>query len=305
MDKDSGAKSRRAGNQIRKMSGAESFGHIGTLDPMASGVLPIALGEATKMIPYMPGGRKVYEFSIVFGIKTDTDDIMGNILMRSPVKPGTTGIKKALEGFHGKIMQVPPAYSAVHVDGVRAYKLARKGQAVDIPAREVEVFALSLLDDGMPGQARHDNEYRFRVECSAGTYVRALARDIAAKLGTFGVAGMIRRVETNGFSLKDAIRLEKLEELVNNGRDESFNDSNPGGEFGEGILKPVDFGLDGIPVLNLDSEQTRLFRNGGFVALNAGNCEGTSIFRIYYGDEFIGIGMTEGGLLRPKRVINK
>ncbi|MDR0448897.1 MAG: tRNA pseudouridine(55) synthase TruB [Rickettsiales bacterium] len=342
LDKGSGMGSRWAGNQVRKIFGAETFGHIGTLDPMASGVLPIALGEATKMIPYLPAGRKVYEFGVVFGVKTDTDDVMGRVMMRSPVGhprfgkplrglchpsrewPGMTDIEKVLPGFIGKIMQVPPAYSAVHINGVRAYKLARAGKSVEIPAREVEIYKLEVVSPaatnpeqiGIPACAG----MTMMVECSQGTYVRSLARDIAAALGTICAVDMIRRVDSGGFSIKNAIRLEKLKELVDNGGNESdgigsasphrkiasrFFDSPARGELWEGgILMPIDYGLDGIPVLNLDSVQARLFRNGGFVDINAGNYERPCIFRIYNDDEFVGIGEVREGMLRPKRVIN-
>jgi len=334
LDKDAGKSSRGVGNEVRKIFGADSFGHVGTLDPMASGVLPIAIGEATKMIPYLTESSKIYEFDVIFGIRTDTDDMKGRIIEEGGRVPSLAEIKAVLPRFVGKIMQVPPAFSAVHIDGRRAYQLALEGVSFEMPEREVEVFGLSAVGgffvhpkpdegfgvwtaegcgsdgpidspeaDSLPAKslmafgsqrgrqksARGCAALKFKVECSKGTYVRSLARDIAAACGTIATVDMIRRLQSNGFLIGDAIKLEKLKGLVDNEPAES--------------LKPIDYGLGGIPVFNLDNDQERVFRNGGFAKIDAGNFDDNQIFRVYSNDKFLGIGTLVDGVLRPKKVI--
>ncbi|MBR5566806.1 MAG: tRNA pseudouridine(55) synthase TruB [Alphaproteobacteria bacterium] len=283
LDKDSGLFSRTAGGRIARMLGTKKFGHIGTLDPMATGVLPIAIGDATKMIPFVEDvapSVKEYLFSCQFGFETDTLDITGHEIARTDVIPPESVVLAALESLRGSILQIPPMYSAVHIDGVRAHELARRGRAVEIPPRCVEIYELEFM--GRDGASWH-----FRTVCSRGTYVRSLARDIAAKCGTIATVDMIRRIKTNGFDIKDAVKLDFLEKVFNNS-----------GNFGEN-LKPIDFGLGDIPVLNLSDKDADFYRNGGFVrtATNDG------LHRIYTDDQFIGIGVVSDGVLRPKRTI--
>ncbi len=283
LDKDSGLFSRTAGGRIARMLGTKKFGHIGTLDPMATGVLPIAIGDATKMIPFvedMGNHTKEYLFSCVFGFETDTLDITGHEIARNDVVPNENEVRAVLPKFIGQIMQTPPMYSAVHVDGARAYDLARRGRAPDIPPRPVEIFALEFI--GVNGTSWH-----FRMRCSPGTYVRSVARDIAKSCGCLATVDMIRRTSTNGFDIKDAVKLDFLEKVFNNS-----------GNLGEN-LKPTDFGLGDIPVLNLDDKDALFYKNGGFVQTGAGN----GPVRVYAGDVFIGIGCVSDGILRPKRTI--
>lgn len=283
MDKDSGLFSRTAGGRIARMLGTKKFGHIGTLDPMATGVLPIAIGDATKMIPFVEDASnhiKEYLFSCIFGFETDTLDITGVETARTDIVPTQSDVQAVLPKFIGKIQQIPPIYSAVHVDGIRAYDLARRGRAVDVPARNVEIFALELMEV-------RGNSWQFRMRCSPGTYVRSIARDIAKSCGTVATVDMIRRTQTNGFDIKDAVKLDFLEKVFNNTGDLGKN------------LKPVDFGLGDIPVLNLDDEATEFYKNGGFIETIATN----GLRRVYAGDVFIGIGMVADNVLRPKRTI--
>ena len=283
LDKDSGLFSRTAGGRIARMLGTKKYGHIGTLDPMATGVLPIAIGDATKMIPFveeMNPSVKEYLFSMQFGFETDTLDITGTETKRDNKIPTLEEVLSVLPNFIGKINQVPPIYSAVHVEGSRAYIAARQGRALDIPARPVQIYELEFI--GLDGKS-----WCFRTRCSRGTYVRSLGRDIANLCGCIATVDSIRRTQSNGFDVKNAVRLDFLEKVFNNS-----------GNLGEN-LKPIDFGLGDIPVLNLSDKDANFYRNGGFVETGAGD----GLFRIYTGDLFIGIGVVSSGQLRPKRTI--
>lgn len=283
LDKDSGLFSRTAGGRIARMLGVKKFGHIGTLDPMASGVLPIAIGDATKMIPFvedMAPVEKEYLFDMRFGVATDSLDITGRTVATNDFTPSQSAVCNAVRHLIGEISQTPPAFSAVHVDGARAYDLARRGVCPEIAPRRVHIYALDFI--GTDGDAWH-----FRTRCSRGTYVRAIVRDIAQMCGAIATTTMIRRVETNGFMIKDAVKLDFLENLFNNS-----------GDF-KSFLKPVDYGLGDIPVCNLDDKSAELYRNGGFI--DTGGADG--LRRVYCGDVFIGIGAVRDGLLRPKRTI--
>ena len=283
LDKDSGLFSRTAGGRIARMLGTKKYGHIGTLDPMATGVLPIAIGDATKMIPFVEDinpHSKEYLFSCQFGFETDTLDITGNETLRNNIVPAESAVLAALPKLMGKINQIPPLYSAVHVDGHRAYEMARHGQDIKLHARPIEIYSLEFI-------GRKNNSWHFRVVCSRGTYVRAIARDIAKICGCTATVDMIRRTKTNGFDIKDAVKLDFLEKVFNNN-----------GNLGKN-LRPVDFGLGDIPVLNLSDKVADFYRNGGFVETVADD----GLYRIYAGDLFIGIGAVSDGILRPKRTI--
>ncbi|MBQ7128147.1 MAG: tRNA pseudouridine(55) synthase TruB [Alphaproteobacteria bacterium] len=283
LDKESGLFSRTAGGRVARIFETKKFGHIGTLDPMASGVLPIAIGGATKMIPFIEdinSKKKEYLFSCQFGFETDTLDITGREIARDDIVPTVDMVVSVVPKLIGKIMQTPPLYSAVHVDGVRAYDAARRGREIEIPAREVEIFELEFLG------VRNDS-WHFRVMCSRGTYVRSIARDIAKMCGCVATVDMIRRTQTNGFTIKNAVKLDFLENLVNNG-----------GDFKK-YLEPIDSGLGDIPVVNLDGTAATLYKNGGFVATGGAN----GLRRVYSDDVFIGIGMVADGILHPKRTI--
>ncbi len=283
LDKDSGLFSRTAGGRVARMLGVKKFGHIGTLDPMATGVLPIAIGDATKMIPFVEDinpSIKEYLFSCQFGFETDTLDITGRETERNNIIPTKSDVESAIKQLIGKIKQVPPLYSAVHVDGVRAYDAARHGKSIDLPARDIEIYELEFC--GIQGKSWH-----FRVKCSRGTYVRAIARDIAKMCGTMATVDMIRRTLTNGFEIKNAVKLDFLEKVFNNS-----------GNFGDN-LKQVDFGLGDIPVLNLDDKGADFYKKGGFVKTDTNN----GLVRVYTDNTFIGIGLVADGLLHPKRTI--
>ncbi|MBP3544897.1 MAG: tRNA pseudouridine(55) synthase TruB [Alphaproteobacteria bacterium] len=283
LDKDSGLFSRTAGGKIARMIGTKKFGHIGTLDPMASGVLPIAIGDATKMIPFVEEispNVKEYLFSLQFGFETDTLDVTGHEIGRNDIVPSVSDVLDVLPKLIGKISQVPPQYSAVHIDGKRAYDVARHGQTIEIPPRDVEIYELEFL-------GVHDKSWHFRTRCSRGTYVRSIARDIAKLCNTIATVDMIRRTQSGNFDIKSAVKLDFLENLFNNNAD--INEK----------LMPVDFGLGDIPVLNLSDKDAEFYKNGGFITVVADD----GMKRIYNNNLFIGIGNVSNGNLRPKRTI--
>lgn len=195
-------------NMTRRMFNAKKNGHAGTLDPFATGVLPVAFGEATKLLPMVTDGQKEYEFVLQWGAETNTGDSEGEIVSRCEKVPCRKDILAVLPQFIGEITQVPPAFSAIKINGQRAYDLARKGEDVAIPERKVEIYALELLEE-LP-----DCRARFRVVCSKGTYVRTLGRDLARKLGTLGYLQELRRTKCGKFSLEDTILLENLKKVV-------------------------------------------------------------------------------------------
>lgn len=284
LDKESGMFSRTAGNTVAKMFGEKKFGHIGTLDPMATGVLPIAIGNATKMIPFIEDVNeniKEYLFGLRFGIETDSLDITGNIIKTNNIIPTDDEINAACEKISKMVEQIPPVFSAVHVNGVRAYKLARTGTDIKMPPKPIKIFYIENT-----GKDR-ENEYDFRVVCSRGTYVRSIVRDIANLCGTIATTTYIRRIQTNGFDIKNAVKLDFLKNLFNNGGDIKQ------------YLMASDCALGDIPVINLKDKDVVLYKNGGFIETDADD----GLWRVYCGNEFIGIGRIDSGKLHPKRTI--
>ena len=225
-------------------------GHGGTLDPLATGVLPIAIGEATKLCGRMLDASKIYAFTVRFGEETDTLDLEGKVVATSDVRPSWAEIEAVLPRFTGPIAQVPPAYSALMVDGERAYDLARKGEAFELRSRDVTIF--SLQADPVAGAGRVE-ELTLTAHVSKGTYIRSLARDIARALGTVGHVTMLRRLKAGPFDIAQAISLDKL------------NDVGKGAPL-EHILLPLEAGLVDIPALSLDPEQARAVRQGRVLA---------------------------------------
>ena len=284
LDKESGVFSRTAGWHIAKMFGTKKFGHIGTLDPMASGVLPIAIGNATKMIPFIEEtqeNKKEYLFGLQFGIDTDSLDITGKIKEKNDIIPSESEIIKACNKLKKTTEQIPPLFSAIHVDGKRAYELARSGANIEMAPRPITIYELEYT-----GKSR-ENEYNFRVVCSRGTYVRSIVRDIAKLCGALATTTYIRRTLTNGFDIKNAVKLDFLENLVNNG-----------GRIDKYLMQP-DCALGDIPVINLDDKETILYKNGGFIKTD----EVDGLYRVYSNKTFIGIGRTKDGSLHPKRTL--
>lgn len=226
--------------------GKAKVGHGGTLDPLAEGVLPIALGEATKLAGRMLDASKIYDFTIRFGEQTDTLDTEGEIIARSDQIPAREDVAAVLARFTGPIEQVPPAYSALKVDGQRAYDLARAGEQVELAKRAVAIHALDICDTGERGV---DREVTLRAHVSKGTYIRSLARDIALAVGSVGHVTYLRRIKAGPFHEGQAISLDKLNEI---GKGAPLQD----------LILPLEAGLDDIPALNLDPDSAQAVRQG-------------------------------------------
>ncbi|MEQ1543304.1 MAG: tRNA pseudouridine(55) synthase TruB [Novosphingobium sp.] len=226
--------------------GKVKVGHGGTLDPLATGVLPIALGEATKLCGRMLDASKVYAFTVQFGAETDSLDLEGKVIATSDVRPTLAQVEAALPRFTGPIEQVPPAYSAIKVDGARAYDRARAGETVELKSRAVIVHS---LESAPGGSARDLREITLIAHVSKGTYIRSLARDLAHALGTFGHVTMLRRLHAGPFGLEQAISLDKLNEVGK-------------GAPLENVLLPLEAGLVDIPALDLGPQQARLVHQG-------------------------------------------
>lgn len=207
MDKPAGMGSTHVVGQVRHLLNAAKAGHCGTLDPFATGVLPIAVGEATKLVPYVTDGEKEYQFVLKFGATTDTLDCDGKIIQEGEKIPSAAEVEAVLPQFIGEISQIPPAYSAIKIAGERAYDLVRKGQDVQIPERQIQIYELEMLD--MPT----GDSVRCRVRCSKGTYVRTLGADIAKRLGTIGYLSELRRTKCGNFDLRQKILLENLKNI--------------------------------------------------------------------------------------------
>jgi tRNA pseudouridine55 synthase len=222
--------------------GKVKIGHGGTLDPLASGVLPIALGEATKLTGHLLNGPKAYRFTIRFGTATSTDDAEGAVVAQSPVRPGAEAIRAMLPRFTGPIRQRPPAYSALKVDGERAYALARAGAPPELAERELVIHRLDLVESDAETAT-------LDVHCSKGTYVRSLARDLAEALGTVGHVAMLRRTAAGPFALDQAMSLDKWVELVH-------------GPAPEQALLPLTAGLDDIPALAVEPHEAAALKQG-------------------------------------------
>jgi len=224
--------------------GKVKAGHGGTLDPLASGVLPIALGEATKLAGRMLDASKVYCFTLALGTETDTLDLEGQVIAHSAARPGLDQVRAILPHFTGPIAQVPPAYSALKIDGRRAYQLVRSGERVQLAPRRVRIHALELV-----GVDARLDQLTFTAHVSKGTYIRSLARDLAHALGTLGHVSRLRRLRAGPFGIETAISLDMLEKV---GKGAPLNN----------IILPLEAGLDDIPALDLGPQQASMVRQG-------------------------------------------
>jgi tRNA pseudouridine55 synthase len=290
LDKPHGMTSTQAVAKVRHLFNAEKAGHGGTLDPLASGLLPIALGEATKTVPFAMNGRKVYRFTACWGEERTTDDLEGEVTLRSDRRPSVAEIEGILPSFTGEILQAPPAFSAIKVAGERAYDLSRAGEAVELAPRPVVIEALRLLASPEPGQAS------FEVVCGKGTYIRSLARDLGRALGTAAHVGALRRVAVGPFAESHMISLEKLLELGHKA---------PGGNAVTGALLPIETVLDGIPALAVDVDQARRLRLGQPVLLRGLNAPiAEDVVLMTCGGSPVGMGQISQGTLNPKRLFN-
>jgi tRNA pseudouridine55 synthase len=291
LDKPVGMTSTQAVGKVRWLFQAQKAGHAGTLDPLATGILPIALGEATKTVPYAVDGQKSYRFTVRWGAETDTDDAEGQVVERSDSAPSRAAIEALLPSFLGEVMQIPPAFSAIKIDGQRAYDLARQGETVQLEARPVQIDRLELV--GMPDPLTSV----FEAECGRGTYVRAIARDIGRKLGCFGHVIALRRTRVGPFQEAQAVTLSELEDAA------ALED---GGIEIKTMLRPVESALaDLLEVTVSQSDAARLAR-GQTVLLRGRDAPVMSgeAFALSKGT-LIALCEIERGELRPLRVFNQ
>jgi tRNA pseudouridine55 synthase len=289
LDKPEGMTSTEAVNRVRRITRARKVGHGGTLDPLATGVLPIALGEATKTVAYVMEGRKHYRFTARLGEATTTDDAEGALLASSAVRPTTAAIAAALPRFVGRIEQVPPRFAAVKVEGERAYDLARRGEAVELAPRSVQVDRFDLVERPDP------DHVAFEVVCGRGTYVRALVRDLGQALGCLAHVVALRRLEVGPFNAAEAISLSALEQLV-------ADDALPQ------ALLPVGAALGNLPALALTQPQVDRLRAGQTIrvapGLLVGEAEPDATVRAMAAGRMVALARLHGGELSPVRVFN-
>jgi tRNA pseudouridine55 synthase len=285
LDKPVGLGSTPAVSRVRRLFGAQKAGHGGTLDPLASGVLPIALGEATKTVPFVMDGRKEYHFTLRFGQARSTEDAEGEVTATSDLRPTDEAIRGALAAFVGEVEQVPPAFSALKIEGKRAYDLARAGEPLALKPRRVLIERLELL--GRPDADHAD----FVVSCGKGTYIRSLGRDLALSLGTVGYLSALRRTAVGPFREEAAISLPKLEAL---GHIPALL----------GALAPVATALDDIPALALTEAQADRLRQGQPVLLTRDAPPSGALLRAETGSRLVALVRSDGASLQPVRVFN-
>ncbi len=278
LDKGVGLTSTRAVSMVKHLFSAKKAGHAGTLDPLASGILPIALGEATKTVPYVMESRKSYVFTVEWGSETTTDDTEGEVTQRSDKVPSRAEVEALLPRFTGTISQVPPQFSAIKVQGERAYDIARSGEEVELQAREVEIERLVVIS--------HDgNRSVITADCGKGTYVRSIARDLGRELGCFGHVAALRRTRVGHFTEENAITIDELE-------------TDPG------ALRPVELGLGELPEVIVTRDAAARLMRGQSTILRGrdaplegklyATCDGT----------LVAVGEVQRGEFVPHRVFN-
>jgi tRNA pseudouridine 55 synthase len=285
--------STEAVSRIRRLFNAQKAGHAGTLDPLASGVLPIALGEATKTVPMMMEAQKVYRFTINWGVSTDSVDREGEIVARSDVRPTLEQVRAALPAFVGEIDQVPPRFSAIKVDGQRAYDLARDGESFELAARRVTIHSAEI------SAAPDPDHVEITILTGKGVYVRSLARDLAQALGAEGHVSELRRERVGPFSTENAVTLDSLEEMVHRGA------------ASEGLL-PVATALDDIPEQAVTPEDAFSLRQGRPIVLLPRQVEtlksrlsgGSRTVSAFQGQTLVALCQLRAGRLEPDRVFN-
>lgn len=283
VDKDSGMTSADVVRRVKRILHPQKIGHAGTLDPLATGILPLALGEATKTVSYITDAIKEYEFTIRWGEERTTDDSEGDVVKTSALRPGEKDILKELPGFIGEIEQIPPQFSALKVDGQRAYKLARAGKRVELKPRLVKI------DTFEPISGQNDRDHAsFHVICGKGTYIRALARDLGRKLQCFGHITAIRRTVVGPFSRSRAFSLAKLDELSHSAR------------VLEALI-PVMTALDDIPALAVTKDEAWRIKNGQVIRLPTKK-SGTVCLTL--DKTLVALATVEDGETRPLRIFN-
>jgi len=285
LDKPVGIGSTECVSKIKWLYKAAKCGHAGTLDPLASGMLPIALGEATKTVPYIMDGEKTYRFTVTWGGETNTDDLEGEFTRTSPNRPSEAAIREAMQAYIGEIEQIPPAFSAVKINGERAYNLAREGETVEIEPRTVSIHRLDIVE------LRGDDAAVFECECGKGTYVRALARDLGRDLGCFGHISELRRTAVGPFGEEDLVPLEELVALEDDI------------EALDAEILATGVALDELPEIALTPDQANRIRSGNPVLLRGRDAitHAEEAFATF-GTQLVAIGCVEKGEFLPRRV---
>ncbi len=282
--------STEAVGKIKWLFNAQKAGHAGTLDPLASGMLPIALGDATKTVPYVMDGRKIYEFTVTWGEERSTDDLEGEVTQSSDKRPGEAEIKALLPNYTGTISQIPPQFSAIKISGERAYDLARDGETVEIPSREVEVHRLTLL------KCEADKAH-FEVECGKGTYVRSLARDFGRDLGCYGHISSLRRTFVAPFAEDMMVPLSELVAL------EAIEDRDERLAALDAFLVDTAEALSALPQLRITDDQAHRLRMGNPIILRGRDAPVAEPEAVALaGGKLIAIGEIAGGEFHPRRV---
>ncbi|MCB1381455.1 MAG: tRNA pseudouridine(55) synthase TruB [Notoacmeibacter sp.] len=300
LDKPAGMGSTQAVAKVKWLYNAQKAGHAGTLDPLASGMLPIALGDATKTVPYVMDGAKVYTFTVTWGEERATDDLEGEVTKTSDARPSRAEVEAILPAYLGTILQTPPQFSAIKIDGERAYDMARDGEAVDIPAREVEIYTLDIV-------AMDENATTFETECGKGTYVRSLARDMGRQLGCFGHVSMLRREEVFPFTAEDFVTVDALETARGDGGDaeSGTEDGDPKARFAaiDALLIDTAAALEDLPHVALNDEAATRVRLGNPVIVRGRDApvEADEAYVTARG-KLLAIGFIEAGQFNPRRV---
>jgi tRNA pseudouridine55 synthase len=288
LDKPIGMTSTHAVSVVKRLLQARRVGHAGTLDPLASGCLPIALGEATKTVAFVMEGRKIYQFTVRWGEERDTDDAEGQVVASAAARPSSEAIRAELPRFTGTIAQVPPRFSAVKVEGERAYDLARDGEVVELASRPVEIHRLELIATPDPDHAL------LLAECGKGTYVRSLARDLGRALGGLGHVSALRRTAVGPFQAADAVGLDRLAAA-----------STDGATALALLLKPVAAGLHGLPALSVSRADAARLARGQAVLLRGRDAPVVAgLVAVSTHGSLIALADVGQGELRPRRVFN-
>ena len=285
VDKPAGMTSTAVVNKVRWAFDAKKAGHAGTLDPAATGILAVALGEATKTVPFITDAMKAYRFTVRFGAATNTDDAEGDIIATSDNRPSDNEIRDALPAFEGDILQVPPQFSAVKIDGERAYALARAGEEVEIAPRPLFVESLTL-------EERPDADHAvLEMVCGKGGYVRSIARDLGKALGCLGHVTELRRIWSGPFELEDAVTLDELDRLAKS-------------EELDALLLPLEAGLTDLPELPATAEGAARMRNGNPGMVLAADVDYGDLAWASYQGAPVAVGTYRAGELHPTRVFN-
>ncbi len=289
LDKPLGMTSTQALATVKRLYDAQKAGHAGTLDPLATGILPLAFGEATKTVPFAVDGKKAYRFTVRWGVQTTTDDAEGTPVETSSARPSRPEIEALLGRFIGEIMQVPPCFSAIKIDGQRAYDLARDGEVVVLEARPVTVDRLELMETPDADTAI------FEAGCGKGTYVRAIARDMGRTLGCYGHVIALRRTSVGPFHEMNAVTLDELR---------AASEAENGGDLGQ-FLMPVETALDAVPELSVTSTDAANLTMGRSVLIRGRDAPILSgpMFATCKG-RIVALGEVEKGALHPTRVFN-